>query len=89
MHFLGKIDISQLSCNSCILLHTTEARKKAKYALIARSYHFVVETSGVFGPEVLILFSDIARRIRAVTKSSQISAALQYGNAATVLGSCH
>ena len=63
-----------------------------------KSTHFfvpvAVETSGVFGPEAMKLFLDIARRVKATTHESQsrmflfqqVSVAIQRGNAASVLG---
>ena len=47
-----------------------EQRKRAKYLDLARMHHFV-ETTGAMGAEALEFFSDISRRIRAVTHEEQ------------------
>lgn len=74
-----------------------EMRKKSKYEIIARTHPFVpvvVKTSGAFGTDALDLFTEITRRVHAVTQEvrarafllQQVSVTLQCGNAASVLG---
>ena len=44
-----------------------EARKRAKYAELATTHHFValaVKTSGVFGSEAQMFFCELGRRIK-------------------------
>ena len=72
--------------------------KKAKYAHLDSSHHFIpvaVETSGALGPEALNFFWELGCRLRRMTgepKSLQfllqrLSVAVQRGNAAAILGS--
>ena len=74
-----------------------EQLKKAKYAHLDNSHHFIpvaVETSGALGPEALNFFRELGHRLRRMTgepKSLQfllqrLSIAVQRGNAAAVLG---
>ena len=74
-----------------------EERKKAKYAELATTHHFVplaVETTGVFGSEAQMFFRKLGRRIRDESGEplayqyllQRISVAVQRGNAAAVLG---
>ena len=73
------------------------ARKRAKYAELATTHHFVplaVETSGVFGSEAQMFFRELGRRIKDESGEPQahqyllqrISVAVQRGNAAAVPG---
>ena len=75
----------------------TKGSKTLKYAHLNSTHHFVpvaVETTGVFGPEVMTLVRELGRRVRAVTgepRSLQFllqgtAVAIQRGNAAAVLG---
>ena len=48
-------------------MHNRQARKRAKYAELAITHHFVplaVETSGVFGSEAQMFFRELGRRIK-------------------------
>ena len=48
-----------------------ESKKRAKYAHLNPSHHFVpiaVETLGAFGPEALTFIHDLGRRIRDATR---------------------
>ena len=74
-----------------------EERKKAKYAELATTHHFVplaVETTGVFGSEAQVFFRELGCRIKDESGEplayqyllQRISVAVQRGNAAAVLG---
>ena len=74
-----------------------EWKKKAKYAELAVTHHFVpvaIETMGVFGKEAEAFFIELGRRIREETGEplsfhyllQRIAVAMQRGNAAAVLG---
>ena len=74
-----------------------ERKKKAKYAELAATHHFVpvaIETMGVFGKEAEAFFIELGRRIREETGEplsfhyllQRIAVAMQRGNAAAVLG---
>ena len=74
-----------------------EARKRAKYAELATTHHFIplaVESSGVFGLEARMFFQELGRCIKDESGEPQahqyllqrISVAVQQGNAAAVLG---
>ena len=74
-----------------------ERRKRAKYAHLNPSHHFVpiaVETLGAFGPEALTFIRDLGRRIMDATQEplshhhlrQRIAVAVQRGNAAAILG---
>ena len=89
--------VAQATSRAGAVAELAERRKKDKYACIAATHHFIpvtIETSGVFGPEAEILFSDIARRIRDINHEpatrafllQQVSVAIQRGNAAAMLG---
>ena len=75
-----------------------ERKKRAKYAHLETSYHFVpiaVETLGTLGPEARSFFQDLGRRLKVATQEllshhylmQRISVAVQRGNAAAILGS--
>ena len=89
--------VVQLIREAQAVAELAEIKKKNKYLTIARTHYFVpvvVESSGAFGPDALQLLTDIARRIRAVTRViksraylfQHVSVALQQGYAAAVLG---
>ena len=72
-------------------------RKKAKYAELAATHHFVpvaIETMGVFGKEAEAFFIELGCRIQEETGEplsfhyllQRIAVAMQSGNAAAVLG---
>ena len=74
-----------------------EQQKRAKYAELAATHHFIpvaIETSGVFGKEAQAFLRELGRRIREETGEplsfhylqQRISVAIQRGNAAAVLG---
>ena len=74
-----------------------ERRKRAKYAHLNPSHHFMpiaVETLGAFGPEALTFIHDLGRRIMDATQEplshhhlrQRIAVAVQQGNAAAILG---
>ena len=74
-----------------------ESRKRAKYAELATTHHFIplaVETSGVFSSEAQMFFREFGRRIKDESGEPQayqyllqgISVAVQRGNAAAALG---
>ena len=84
----------------CAVAFKAEQQKNRKYSHLCTTHYFspfAVETSGVFGPEVLSLVSDIGRLIQAETgepKSYQfllqgIAVAVQRGNAASIRGTAH
>ena len=75
-----------------------ERKKKAKYAHLESSHHFVpvaVETLGVLGSEARTLLRDLGRRLKDSTMEplshhyllQRISVAVQRGNTAAILGS--
>ena len=75
-----------------------EQAKRAKYAHLDASHHFVpvaVETSGVLGPEALQLLRDLGHRLREATGEQRsyqfllqrVSVAVQRGNRVAVVGS--
>ena len=75
-----------------------ERKKKAKYAHLESSHHFVpvaVETLGVLGSEARTLLRDLGRRLKDSTLEplshhyllQRISVAVQRGNTAAILGS--
>ena len=75
-----------------------EQAKRAKYAHLDASHHFVpvaVETSGVLGPEALQLLQDLGHRLREATGEQRsyqfllqrVSVAVQRGNRVAVVGS--
>ena len=75
-----------------------EQAKRAKYAHLDASHHFVpvaVETSGVLGPEALQLLRDLGHRLREATGEQRsyqfllqrVSMAVQRGNRVAVVGS--
>ena len=75
-----------------------EQRKRSKYTSLDPTHQFipfVVETSGVVGPEALNFLQDLGKRLRRAmgeTKSRHYllqrpSVAVQRGNAVAVLGS--
>ena len=74
-----------------------EINKNAKYADIIAGVDFVpfvIETSGVWGEQALILVTEIGRRMAEVSKDprsttflrQRLSVAVQRGNAACILG---
>ena len=74
-----------------------EKKKRAKYAHLEESHHFVpvaVETLGVFGPEARSFLRELGRRIADSTQDplshhylrQRISVAVQRGNTAAILG---
>ena len=69
----------------------------AKYINLAATHHFVpvaIESTGVFGPQAHVFFSELGCRIKEETEEplslhyvhQRIAVAIQRGNAATVLG---
>ena len=51
-----------------LVAEQAEQQKKAKYADLQTTHHFVpigIETTGVFGPEALSFFKELGRRLRA------------------------
>ena len=51
-----------------LVAEQAEQQKKAKYADLLTTHHFVpigIETTGVFGPEALSFFKELGRRLRA------------------------
>ena len=74
-----------------------ERKKKAKYAELAATHHFIpvaIETMGVFGKEPQAFFLELGGRIWEETGEplsfhyllQRIAVAMQRGNAAAVLG---
>ena len=74
-----------------------EARKRAKYAELATTHHFIplaVETSGIFRSEAQLFFRKLGRHIKDESGEPQahqyllqrISVAVQQGNGVAVLG---
>ena len=75
-----------------------EKNKKAKYSHSKASHHLVlvaVESLGVFGPEAWHFFRDLSQQIQDTTLEplshhyliQQVAVAVQWGNAAAILGS--
>ena len=73
-----------------------QRRKRAKYAHLNPSHHFVpiaVETLGAFGPEALTFIRDLGQRIMDATQEplshhhlrQRIAVAVQRGNVAAIL----
>ena len=51
-----------------LVTEQAEQQKKAKYADLLTTHHFVpigIETTGVFGPEALSFVKELGRRLRA------------------------
>ena len=76
---------------------TAELSKNAKYADIIAGFDivpFVIETSGVWGEQALILVTEVGQRMTEVSKEprsttflrQRLSVAVQRGNAAYILG---
>ena len=78
-----------------------EVRKRAKYADLQASHHFVpvaIETSGVFGQEALSFIRELGHRLRDSVKTGEpqshfyllqrVAVAVQRGNTAAVMGTC-
>ena len=74
-----------------------EQEKRLEYASLMWTHHFVpvaIETLGAFGPSAYDLFSEVGSRVHTVTQEvrsrahlvQQVSAAIQRGNAACVMG---
>ena len=79
------------------IANQAEERKRAKYAELLVSYHFVpvaIETSGVIGQGALSFIREVGSRLQAKNGEPQshhdlkqrIAVAIQRGNAAAVLG---
>ena len=80
-----------------LVAEQAEQQKKAKYADLLTTHHFVpigIETTGVFGPEALSFFKELGRCLRARSGEplsfshllQQIGVTIQQGNTAAVLG---
>jgi hypothetical protein len=74
-----------------------EVKKRAKYAFLSTTFHFVpiaAETLGSLGEEAASFIHELGRRITSVTGErratefllQRLSVAIQRGNAASVLG---
>jgi len=74
-----------------------EAKKRAKYACLSPTFHFVpvaVETLGALGEEADSFIHELGRRITTITGErratefllQRLSVAIQRGNAASVMG---
>ena len=77
-----------------------ERKKKAKYAHLKASHCFIpvaIEMLGVFGPETHCFIRDLGRRIADTTLDplsayhlrQRIAVAVQWGNAAAILGTSY
>jgi len=80
-----------------VVANESESKKKAKYACLTSTFHFVpvaIETLGAFGEEALNFIHKLGRRISTVTGErrateflwQRLSVAIQRGNASSVLG---
>ena len=80
-----------------LVAEQAEQQKKAKYADLLTTHHFVpigIETTGVFGPEALSFFKELGHCLRARSGEplsfshllQQIGVTIQQGNTAAVLG---
>ena len=90
--------VSAAARGAGIVAAQAEHQKRAKYAHLDTSHHFVpfvVETSGVFGEAAVEFARDLGRRLHKATREprsrefllQRISVAVQRGNVAAVFGS--